>query len=145
MKLYRFETPDDTYCVAARDVQHAREELDFYRVQSGYLTIEQAAAITPECDGVDYPTWDEFVAKHQPIKNRLADEGEEDAPYDGHMFETYGKEMEFVRTVAHNLIFTLVDTDGYTYVIPGFHLVNRMGHLVAGVAWTDEQTTFLTD
>lgn len=143
MKLYRFETDNDTHCVAARDEVHAREELDFLYVQGGYLTKGEAEKIKPECDNVEYQTWDEFVAKHRPIKTHIT----QDAPYDGCMFETFGEELDFVRKHAAEQIFTLVEAEGYTFVVPGFHIVNRLGYLLVEQPWTkaDEQTTYLTD
>lgn len=143
MKLYRFETPEDTHCVAARDEQHARKELDFLYVQAGYLTKAEADKIKPECDGVEYGTWEEFVKKHQPIKTPIT----KDAPYDGCMFETFGEELEMVRKHASEQIFTLVDADGYTFVTPGYHLVNRLGYLLVKQPWkaVDETYTYLTD
>lgn len=143
MKLYRFETPEDTHCVAAPDEQHAREELDFYYVRAGYLTKEESDKITPECDGVEYGTWQEFVDKHKPIKNHLV----EDAPHDGLMFETFEEEFNFVAQQACEKIFTLVESDGYFYVVPGFHIVNRFGYFLVEQPCgdQDEQITYLTE
>lgn len=141
MKLYRFETPEDTHCVAAQDEQHAREELYFYYVKAGYLTSDQADSIRPECDGVEYPSWQEFLDKHKPIENHLV----EDAPHDGLMFETYEEERDFVAAHANEQIFTLVETEGYTYVVPGFHIVNRLGYLLVEQPWDNREIIYLTD
>ena len=143
MKLYRFETDTDTHCVAARDVTHARKELNFLYVQGGYLSKHEATKLKPRSDGVEYGTWDDFVNKHRPIKNALT----EDAPYDGCMLETFGEELAVVGKNNPSHTFTLVEADGYTFVTAGFHYVNRAGYLVVEVPWTpaDEHTTYLTD
>ena len=39
-----------------------------------------------------YLTYDDFLGKYHPIKNHL----DKNAGYDGCMFETFGKELEFV-------------------------------------------------
>ena len=77
--------------------------------------------------------WELFLARHRPIRNHI----EPDAPYDRLMFETYGAELDFVRTHDCHRVFTLVEGDsGRMYVATGFHLVNRIGYFVAGVPWT---------
>lgn len=47
--------------------------------------------------------------------------------FDGRMFETYGRDLEMV--LEHNgPIWTLIEEDGVQIIIPGFHLVNRLGY-----------------
>lgn len=60
-------------------------------------------------------------------KNHLSDS----ASWDGHMFETYGKEVEYIRSLPDNRVVTIFDpergnpTGGF-----GMHFVNRLGFLV---------------
>lgn len=84
--------------------------------------------------------WELFVDRHKPVKNTLHDNMPQDAPFEGFMFETYGKEFEFVRSQDFHKVFTLVegDTGGKLYVASGFHRVNRMGYFVVEVPWTAE-------
>lgn len=75
-------------------------------------------------------TFDEFYDQYQPIENELGDEG--------FLFETYGVELEYVQKVPNNTVWTLVEVDGVLYLIPGFHVVNRLNYLVTKEPWTDE-------
>lgn len=71
-------------------------------------------------------TWEQFVEEYEPIKNYLDD----NASYDGFMFETYGEEYEAVRHYEFNHIWTVLDVDGELIIGSGHHWVNRMGYLV---------------
>jgi hypothetical protein len=49
----------------------------------------------------------------------------------GCMFETYGEELDFVRSVDPSRICTLIEgDDGEWYVVSGYHFVNRLGYLI---------------
>lgn len=74
-------------------------------------------------------TFDEFYNKYQPIDNELGDEG--------FLFETYGIELDYVKGVPNNNVWTLVEVDGVLYIIPGFNIVNRLNYLVTKEQWTD--------
>lgn len=67
--------------------------------------------------------WDTF----KPIKNHLDD----NASLDGMMFETYGQELEFVKSQPDNLIWTYCDDGETAFISSGYHLVNRLGYLIA--------------
>ena len=74
---------------------------------------------------------DDFYEIYKPIKNKFDD----DAPWSGNMFETYGEELEFVRQQPKENIWTITE-DGDTFdILPGFHLVNRWGYLVTEKKW----------
>lgn len=50
----------------------------------------------------------------------------------GCLFETYGEELDFVRSQDPQTIWTFVDgDDGDQYVMSGYHLVNRIGYLLS--------------
>ena len=71
-----------------------------------------------------------WEAKYQPIKNHIASEkGEDDDK-----FETYGRELDYVRSVADTeprRVWTLVDgEDGNLYIVDGYHLVNRINYFI---------------
>ncbi len=66
--------------------------------------------------------WEVF----KPEKNHL----DEDASYDGCMFETYGKELEYVMSKTKEQIWTILDGDTKTIIASGYHLVNRIGYLI---------------
>lgn len=77
-------------------------------------------------------TYDQLVDENRFQANHLVPEG--DASFDGLMFETYGRELEFVRATAEahpGRVATLVEADGKMFVCRGFHFVNRIGYFVA--------------
>lgn len=72
------------------------------------------------------------------IQNHLDD----NASWDGTMFETYGAEAEFVKSQEPNKIWTLIDVDYGMSVVAGWHFVNRIGYFISDKPWTDENTHF---
>lgn len=67
--------------------------------------------------------WD---AKYQPIQNHLD-------PKAGDKFETYGKELDYVLSIANTepaRVWTLVDGDDGLYITSGYHLVNRLAYFI---------------
>jgi len=85
-------------------------------------------------------TEDEFDEKFKPKQNHLA----EDAPFTGAMYETYGKELEYILTLANDPeqvhhVWTIIEGDTCDlYYVPGYHLVNRLGYLVTEEPWTEQ-------
>ena len=81
-------------------------------------------------------TFDELVTL---IPNHIDD----NASFDGNMFETYGEEVNFVTEMAkQNRVITIIEGDGesdddegeYTpnmYYVSGYHIVNRIGYLIS--------------
>lgn len=57
-------------------------------------------------------------------------------PIDNHfqegtqLFETYGKELDFVLSHDSKYIWTQVDGDDGVYIVNGYHLVNRIGYYI---------------
>ncbi len=74
--------------------------------------------------------WKKFV----PKKNHLDNE----ASWDGYMYETYGDELEFVRTQPDTHVWTFLQADDKHYVVSGYHLVNRLGYFVTEKPWVEE-------
>ena len=68
-----------------------------------------------------------WEAKYQPIKNHITGE-------DDDKFETYGEELDYVRSVADTeprRVWTLVDgEDGNLYIVDGYHFVNRVNYFI---------------
>jgi hypothetical protein len=77
-------------------------------------------------------TWSEWEAKYKPIANHLVK-----SP-DQLMFETYGEEVEFVKTkIDTNQVWTYVDGDMSSLIMAGFGIVNRIGYYVTEIPWED--------
>jgi len=71
-------------------------------------------------------TVDEFFEQYKPVINHLDD----NASFDGYMFETFGEEEAFVCTKSPEFIGTYCDGDNGTYIVSGYHLVNRIGYFI---------------
>ncbi len=85
-------------------------------------------------------TEDEFDTKYPLITNHFnpnASWAFGDSP--GCLFETYGEELDFVRSQDPRTIWTLVDgDDDNQYVISGYHLVNRIGYLISTIPFPED-------
>lgn len=82
------------------------------------------------------------ILLNKPITNKI----EKFAPYDGLMFETYGEELDFVKEQKNTKVWTLIDGESETtWLVAGFHIVNRIGYIVTKKEWTDENEEFAMD
>ena len=80
-------------------------------------------------------TFENFEETYKPIKNPFV----QDSSYDGYMFETYGVELTHVREQDNKNIWTIVDCDNEeTWIIPGYHVVNRLGYILCNIPWESE-------
>jgi hypothetical protein len=80
-------------------------------------------------------SYDEWKEKYIPCYNKLTLDG----PYENQMFETYGEALDFVKESNNELIWTLIDGENNnSWIIPGFHIVDRIGYFICQIAWTDE-------
>ena len=74
--------------------------------------------------------YDEFTDQYLPQQNHL----EDNASFNGWMYETYGPEVEYVLSVAQydpKLVATIVEgDDGELYLIDGMRFVNRLGYMI---------------
>lgn len=74
-----------------------------------------------EMDRID---WEE---KFKPIPNHI-EKGTM-------MFETFGKELDFVRSCPPSNVWTLLDVDGDLCLSEGFHFVNRLGYYITEIPY----------
>ena len=82
-------------------------------------------------------TEEQFEEQFTLVENHLDD----NASWDGAMFETYGEELEYVQMKARNgnNVWTLVEGDDDTmYISNGMRLVNRMGYFITREEWEGE-------
>lgn len=89
-------------------------------------------------------TEDEFYGKFTLLDNHI----DNNASFDGKMFETFGEELEFVKTQAGlNKVWTIIEGDEEElgddgelrpnmYYVTGLHIVNRIGYLITNEAYT---------
>ena len=82
-------------------------------------------------------TEEQFEEQFTLVENHLDD----NASFDGAMFETYGEELEYVRMKAQNTrsVWTIVEGDDDTmYYSSGMRFVNRIGYLITREEWEGE-------
>jgi len=66
---------------------------------------------------------------------------DENASFDGLMFETYGDEVEYVKTKPHNRIWMYGQgDDGGLYIWSGWGFVNRIGYFISEKPFPDNTT-----
>lgn len=78
-------------------------------------------------------TEDEFMEYH-PIVNHF----DENAGFEGCLFETFGPELEYVAKQDPKHVWTFISGDGGDEVTTGVHIVNRVGYLITEVPWEEE-------
>jgi hypothetical protein len=89
-----------------------------------------------EDTSTEYQGWAEWEAKFKPKDNHLVTSN-------GKMFETYGEELEYLKTVDPKYIWTYVDGDMSSLLLAGYHYVNRLGYYVTEVPWDNEYDSCL--
>lgn len=84
-----------------------------------------------------FMTYDYWIDNFKPIKNNLEEHRDI-------AFETYGNEEAFVSEQDPKTIWTEVDGDSGTYIISGYHFVNRIQYYITEKPWEDEWTEIPT-
>jgi hypothetical protein len=70
----------------------------------------------------------------KPVTNPHADRG-----YNRTLFETYGVELNFVKSQPDNKVWTLLDSAmGEWVIVSGMRTVDRLGYFVTEEPWTEE-------
>ena len=80
-----------------------------------------------------FMTYSSWVDTFKPITNSIRNNGDL-------AFETYGEEVEFVQKADNKYIWTEVDGDSGTYIVAGYHWVNRIQYYITTNPWDDEMT-----
>jgi hypothetical protein len=81
--------------------------------------------------------FDEWFDTYKPIPNNI----DKNASFDGHMFETYGDEVEFVKKAHPNHVWMYGDgDDGGSFVWSGWGFVNRLGYFITELPWPEGVT-----
>lgn len=62
---------------------------------------------------------------------------QEDSPFGGKMYETFGSELRYITDLLDKdyktnikRLHTIVEEDGIYYANPGYHVVNAIGYLI---------------
>lgn len=78
--------------------------------------------------------YEDFIETYKPIKNHI----DTNASFDGYMFETYGKEVDFVKSQSPSNIWMYGDgDDGGSFIWSGWGFVNRIGYFITEVPFPD--------
>ena len=85
--------------------------------------------------------FDEWCEQYKPIINHIDSNASFDNGEGGVMFETYGDEVEFVKSQSPANIWMYGDgDDGGSYVWNGWGFVNRLGYFITEVPCPDGLT-----
>jgi hypothetical protein len=82
---------------------------------------------------VEIQGWNAFEEQFRPIKNKFTIYG------DDVMFETYGDELDFVKSQNNNNVWTYVQGDLSMLLVNGYSIVNRLGYYITEVPWEDDK------
>lgn len=85
-------------------------------------------------------TYDYWETNFKPVKNKISKYPDDSLIH----FETYGDEKDFVAEQEPNKIWTEVDGDSGTYIVAGWHFVNRISYYITENPWSDEYTEIPT-
>jgi hypothetical protein len=83
----------------------------------------------------EYQGWDEWANEFKPQDNHFNGQGK--------MYETYGEEYEYVKSIHPNFVWTYVDGDMSSLIIAGHHWVNRIGYYITENPWSDDMDACL--
>ncbi len=91
--------------------------------------------------------FEQWNSTYKPLVNHLDSNASfQDEHGVGIMFETFGEELEFVRTQDKRNIWTLVDGDDDSVIVcAGYWLTNRIGYFVTENPWQDEWEEIVID
>jgi hypothetical protein len=84
----------------------------------------------------EYQGWNEWAEKYKPVKNHFR-------KHDEYSFETYGEEVEYVKSMHPNFIWTWVDGEMCSLIVAGYSYVNRLSYYITENPWQDENDSVL--
>lgn len=78
---------------------------------------------------MSFEAWEK---KYKPITNHIDENASfQNEDGEGIMFETYGDELDFVKSYEPNRVWTLVDgEENAMYIYSGYHYINRIGYFL---------------
>lgn len=78
--------------------------------------------------------YEDFEESYKPIQNPYTT----DAPHDNCMFEVDGMEGDYVRSCDIYKVWTIIEVEGESFIVPGFRMCDRLGYFITEVKWHDE-------
>lgn len=82
-------------------------------------------------------SYEDWEGQFKPIKNHI----DSNASFSGEMFETFGDEWEYIRSIAaSNRVWTYLEGDSTTVIVEGCHFVNRLGYFVTEIAYDPNES-----
>lgn len=127
------ELQEDGADLVKRHLEALMDTLSGNGELSGYndMTVEEWAVKVVAHEIKTRITYDEFEEKYIPLKNHLND----NAPYNGTMYETFDDEVQYVLSLANDeyhktRVWTVIGDCNATVVISGYHLCNRLGYII---------------
>jgi len=106
--------------------------VDAIRKQNPFRRIKKAKNEPVEI------TWEEFIT-YEPVNNHIKPIDS----YNGCLFLLSDREIYEVELWDYHQVWTLIDESGDTYIIPGYHIVNRLGYFLTKKPWTSVQITVI--
>lgn len=83
-----------------------------------------------------YTDYDKWFDEYKPVENHI----DNNASFDGCMFETYGEELRHILATDSYKVWTLLEDDyGNQCVTNGYHIVNRLGYFITEKPWEEGQ------
>jgi len=77
---------------------------------------------------------EQWEREYRPLTNHISD----NASFNDTMFETFGEELEFVLSQSPNKVWTYISGDDGSYIVAGYHHVNRLGYFITEKEWESE-------
>ena len=81
---------------------------------------------------ISFKSW---IAKYRPLKNHITKHPDASADFDE--FETYGEELEFIKTRDPHYVWTYIEGDSSSLLVQGMAFRNRLSFYVCELPWTD--------
>ena len=74
--------------------------------------------------------WEAFEREFRPKKNHIV-------PSNDYNFETYGEELEYIKSLDPRYVWTWIDGDMSSLLVNGVAFVNRINYHVCEVPWDE--------
>jgi hypothetical protein len=128
---YRGDRGDGTFRIAAtsmRDAYLRARENGRISGEVHLAKFRQRTRVTEVVRGSD-----EFDIQYELVPNPY----DARAAWEGHWFETFGRELEHVDAHDAERVWTLLDVEEQLWIVAGKHHVNRVGYLLSTSPWRD--------